>query len=191
MPQGGQKGTDTPGFSPSQPRKQQSKDGDREEEAEQPQGRKMQGQGGQRNAGRPSDEGWESGTEGDEGEDGREGEKYNQRTGDDPEALGAGIRAPPLDSLSEKELNSACRAAGWTGEWLEESGGALQEPTHHEPQAPPDSEYRGLGEGGPQEVSPGYPAYPHTTTNQPHAARGEGMGRAQGTVRDGGRQRGI
>ncbi|KAJ1422069.1 hypothetical protein B484DRAFT_117598, partial [Ochromonadaceae sp. CCMP2298] len=68
--EGGLRGTDVPGVSPSRPRTQQSTDSDQMEEAEQPQGRRCQGQGGQRDSGRVREWGGMADERGDEGEEG-------------------------------------------------------------------------------------------------------------------------
>ncbi|KAJ1394680.1 hypothetical protein B484DRAFT_472756 [Ochromonadaceae sp. CCMP2298] len=82
-----------------------------------------------------------------------------------------------LDGLSEEELDTACRAAGWTGEVQEASGseswGVSQEPTHHGPQAPPDSESRGQGRATPMRSARGIPP---TLTPPPSLTRRDRLG---------------
>ncbi|KAJ1383917.1 hypothetical protein B484DRAFT_410984, partial [Ochromonadaceae sp. CCMP2298] len=62
-----------------------------------------------------------------------------------------------LNLLSEEELDTACREAGWRGEWREadktETGGAGQEPSTHQPQVPLQGAPHTLGQGDRQQLA--------------------------------------
>ncbi|KAJ1389967.1 hypothetical protein B484DRAFT_409161, partial [Ochromonadaceae sp. CCMP2298] len=175
---GGLRGTDDPGVSPFRPRTQQSKDGGQMEEVEQPQGRRKQSQGGQRNSG-----GRTSGDHQALGVGGRSGGRTGvaRLTSRNPIAPNHAVLAQ-LNLLSEEELDAACKAAGWRGKLREadesETGGAGQVLSTHQSQVPPDGAPRGRGEGDRQEVGSGQLGGPPTTptpTTLPYAARGEGV----------------
>ncbi|KAJ1386222.1 hypothetical protein B484DRAFT_410287, partial [Ochromonadaceae sp. CCMP2298] len=183
------------------PRTQQSKDSDQMEEAEQPQGRRCQSQGGQRTSGRLTSGDLESRGTGEQAPPvRRESEGPRSRVREIRDRRGRGIQSRTLDMgrsagrsgvglsvarnaiattnhavldqlnlLSEEELDTACKEAGWRGEWREavetETGGAGQDPSTTQPQVPPHGAPRILGQGDRQQVGPGQHGGPPPSIN--------------------------